>query len=73
MNKRVVYVAPDGETYIFNTPDAKNRLEAVAMFMDVCEKAGDNPRQYRVLRVEGFAPSKAEIEIREHQERFGGE
>lgn len=72
MGKRVVYVAPDGETYIFNTPDAKNRLEAVTAFVKACELAGDNPRQYHILRVEGFSPSKTELEIWEHEKRFGG-
>lgn len=71
--KSVVYVAPDGETYHFETPTAKNRLEAVALFVQACEEAGDNPRRFHVLRCDGFAPSKTELEIKAHIEKFGGE
>lgn len=72
MGKSVVYVAPDGETYHFDTPTAKNRLEAVALFVKACEDADDNPRRFHILRCEGFAPSKTEREILEHQKKFGG-
>lgn len=71
--KSVVYVAPDGETYHFETPNAQNRREAVALFVSACEDAEDDPRRFHILRCEGFAPSKTELEVKAHIDRFGGE
>ena len=70
--KRVIYVAPDGETYQFATPSAKNRLDAVTQFISALEADGLNPKEYHILRTDGFSPSKTEVVIKSHIDRFGG-
>ena len=73
VEKRVIYVAPDGETYMFATPEAVSRLDAVTQFISALEADGLNPKEYHILRVEGFAPSKVEAIVKDHKDRFGGE
>lgn len=69
--KRVIYVA-GGEQYAFDTPEAVNRLDAVTTFISALEAEGLNPKEYHILRVEGFAPSKIERVVKDHNDRFGG-
>ena len=70
--KRVIYVAPDGEQYAFAVPDATSRLNANQIFISALEAEGHNPKDYHVLRVEGFDPSKIEKIVKDHKDRFGG-
>lgn len=70
--KRVIYSTSDGGQYAFAVPDAVNRLDAVTTFISALEEAGHNPKDYHVLRVEGFAPSKIETIVKDHNDRFGG-
>ena len=73
VEKRVIYVAPDGETYMFATPEAVSRLDAVTQFIGALEADGLNPKEYHILRTDGFSPSKTETVIKDHIDRFGGE